>query len=110
MLYSIKVQSKIHRNPTINISTHRHRTTNTNKNINRNIPTRIYSYNYLFFTESNCQLDRFSNKLLHLYTIIITSISPTEIANEIVIVLYYYNTILLYLPLFHRLKLTIRSL
>ncbi len=43
-------------------------------------------------------------------TIILASTSPSEIDDYIVIGVYYYATILLYLPLLHRLKLHISVL
>ncbi len=44
------------------------------------------------------------------YTTILTSTSPSEIADSTVLLVYFYATILLYLPLLHRVKLLIISL
>ncbi len=44
------------------------------------------------------------------YTIILTSTSPSEIADYTVVLVYFYATILLYLPLLHRVKLLVPSL
>ncbi len=70
----------------------------------------LYYYTYLYFTVWICWLYRYTSILLCYYTIILTSTSPSEIADYIVVLVYSYATTLSYLPLLHRLKLRLISL
>ncbi len=56
------------------------------------------------------QLQRYFIILPYFFTVILTSTSPSKIADYIVALVYYYAALLLYLPLPHRLKLLIISL
>ncbi len=64
----------------------------------------LYYYTYLDFTVWNCWLYRCMSVLLCCSTTIPTSTSPSEIADYVVIWVYYYATLVLYLPRLHRLK------
>ncbi len=67
----------------------------------------LYCYTYPYFTVWNCWFYRYISILLCHSTIILTSTSPSEIADYTVALVYSCATILLYLPLLHRLKLLI---